>query len=136
MHVVCCFINLLSRELTVVCFLLNSYRLDKLLPVHYYQYIDSLFIQVPDCNYKDFSEQPPLISTCDTQRVRDLLDPWISKLEPFVLVGPEGSGKSLLLQTMFKLVNYILHLTTLCFLNHGFKSSFNSITIVCVLVIA
>ena len=35
--------------------------------------LETYQLQVPDCNYKDFVERPPLVSTCDTQRVQVLL---------------------------------------------------------------
>ena len=107
------------HNLDVRCepFLSHLLHLTSVLLLHSSSISEMCALQVPDCQYKDFSEQPPLISTCDTQRVRDLLNPWISRSEPFVLVGPEGSGKGLLLQTMFKSVYFILHLILLFSIN-------------------
>lgn len=45
---------------------------------------------------------PPIINTVDVQRNRDLVKPWLKSMEPFILVGPEGCGKSLLLSNSFK----------------------------------
>lgn len=42
----------------------------------------------------------PLIETVSVQRVKDTLAPWIDRMEPFALVGPEGSGKTMLIQTI------------------------------------
>ena len=43
-------------------------------------------------------------SAVDIQRNRDLIKPWLDNCEPFIVVGPEGCGKTLLLTSMFKLV--------------------------------
>ena len=45
---------------------------------------------------------PPLISTQDVQRHAHLIEPWLQHMEPFILVGPEGCGKTLLLEHRFK----------------------------------
>ena len=45
---------------------------------------------------------PPLIFTQDVQRYGHLIEPWLRDLEPFILVGPEGCGKTLLLEHRFK----------------------------------
>ena len=45
---------------------------------------------------------PGLVRTIDVQRNEAVIQPWLDNLEPFILVGPEGCGKSLLLTNMFK----------------------------------
>ena len=52
--------------------------------------LQTYHLQVPDCCHRDFTEMPPLIDTCDTQRVEEILEQWIEHSEPFILVGPEG----------------------------------------------
>ena len=44
---------------------------------------------------------PPLIWTQDVQRHSHLIEPWLASMEPFILVGPEGCGKTLLLEHSF-----------------------------------
>ena len=44
---------------------------------------------------------PPLVLTQDVQRHSHLIEPWLRDMEPFILVGPEGCGKSLLLEHCF-----------------------------------
>lgn len=45
---------------------------------------------------------PPLVRTVDVQRNEAILKPWLVAAEPVILVGPEGSGKNLLLTNLFK----------------------------------
>lgn len=42
-----------------------------------------------------------ILLTASIQRNADLVRGWLSKMEPFILVGPEGAGKSLLLNYLF-----------------------------------
>ena len=44
---------------------------------------------------------PPLILTQDVQRYSHLIEPWLRDLDPFIIAGPEGCGKSLLLEHLF-----------------------------------
>lgn len=44
---------------------------------------------------------PPVVQTVDVQRNRDMIMPWLQRREPFLLVGPEGSGRTLLLEDCF-----------------------------------
>nr|XP_023648221.1 cytoplasmic dynein 2 heavy chain 1 isoform X1 [Paramormyrops kingsleyae]XP_023648222.1 cytoplasmic dynein 2 heavy chain 1 isoform X1 [Paramormyrops kingsleyae] len=48
-------------------------------------------------------QAPPLIQTPDTQRGLDCFWPWLqsNSRQPFLLVGPEGCGKSMLLRQAF-----------------------------------
>lgn len=48
------------------------------------------------------AQSPPIIRTVDVQRNEALIQPWLDSMKPFILVGPEGCGKSLLLLNMFK----------------------------------
>uniref|UniRef100_A0A7S0W0F2 Cytoplasmic dynein 2 heavy chain 1 n=2 Tax=Hemiselmis TaxID=77924 RepID=A0A7S0W0F2_9CRYP len=43
----------------------------------------------------------PVIKTVDLFKNFDLIGPWLDNNEPFLLVGPEGSGKSMLLRHAF-----------------------------------
>jgi dynein heavy chain 2 len=45
---------------------------------------------------------PPVVQTVDVQRNRDLVMPWLEHMEPTIVVGPEGCGKTLLLTQCFK----------------------------------
>lgn len=47
-------------------------------------------------------QNPPMIHTVDIQRNMAMIKPWLTKQQPFILVGPEGCGKTLLLTNMFK----------------------------------
>jgi dynein heavy chain 2 len=42
--------------------------------------------------------KPPVVNTIDMQRNSAVIHPWLANNEPFILVGPEGAGKSLLLE--------------------------------------
>uniref|UniRef100_A0A7S1KLM8 Cytoplasmic dynein 2 heavy chain 1 n=1 Tax=Percolomonas cosmopolitus TaxID=63605 RepID=A0A7S1KLM8_9EUKA len=44
----------------------------------------------------------PMIPTVDVQRARDIVMPWLRHKEPFILIGPEGAGKKMLLNNCFK----------------------------------
>ena len=46
-------------------------------------------------------ENPPMVLTIGAQRDSQLITKWVDSNEPFVLVGPEGCGKSLLLNSVF-----------------------------------
>ncbi|KAG8470560.1 hypothetical protein KFE25_008981 [Diacronema lutheri] len=43
----------------------------------------------------------PMVRTADVQRDTAMVMPWIERMEPFILVGPEGCGKSMLLAHAF-----------------------------------
>ncbi|RLN86865.1 hypothetical protein BBJ28_00018703, partial [Nothophytophthora sp. Chile5] len=43
-----------------------------------------------------------VVPTVNVQRGLRLLEPWVEKMEPFILVGPEGSGKNMLIRQAFK----------------------------------
>ena len=42
-----------------------------------------------------------MVRTPGVQSDEDMLSPWLSRSEPFVLVGPEGAGKNMLLSRLF-----------------------------------
>ncbi|KAL4440929.1 hypothetical protein ABPG74_009342 [Tetrahymena malaccensis] len=62
-----------------------------------------LSILSQDISLSDFadSEEPPIIQTIGLQRDFEFLKPWIINCEPFIVCGPEGSGKSLLIRAAF-----------------------------------
>lgn len=43
-----------------------------------------------------------VVPTVSVQRGLKLIEPWVEKMEPFILVGPEGSGKNMLIRQAFK----------------------------------
>jgi dynein heavy chain 2 len=47
-------------------------------------------------------QNPPLINTVGMQRNRAILEPWLKHSQPFIVVGPEGCGKTLLLLNAFR----------------------------------
>jgi len=53
---------------------------------------------------QDFADptNPPLVRTKGIQRDMDLFKGWLEAGDPFILVGPEGCGKSLMLRNAFK----------------------------------
>ncbi len=44
-------------------------------------------------------EEPQAINTVGIQRDLKILEAWLSQLQPLLIVGPEGCGKSLLVRT-------------------------------------
>ncbi|KAL3893829.1 MAG: hypothetical protein SGPRY_013984, partial [Prymnesium sp.] len=46
-------------------------------------------------------EEGPMVRTAAIQRDEMMLAPWMASMEPFILVGPEGCGKHMLLTKMF-----------------------------------
>ncbi|KAJ3390612.1 Cytoplasmic dynein 2 heavy chain 1 [Lobulomyces angularis] len=66
---------------------LTEYQLK--LPKH----LEQSSIQDPD--------RLPVIETLDVQQVLDIIGPWIHEGESFVLVGPEGCGKHMILRHCF-----------------------------------
>lgn len=36
----------------------------------------------------------PLVKTADVKRILDHIHPWLEKQESFILIGPEGCGKT------------------------------------------
>ncbi|KAI8844037.1 dynein heavy chain and region D6 of dynein motor-domain-containing protein [Chytriomyces cf. hyalinus JEL632] len=46
----------------------------------------------------------PVVENIDVQRAMDTIMPWLANAEPFILVGPEGAGKHMILRHCFKIV--------------------------------
>ena len=63
----------------------------------------ALLASPPEFSAADFTddEEPPALRTVGLQRDLEVLNPWIVNCEPFIVVGPEGCGKSLLIRTAF-----------------------------------
>lgn len=47
-------------------------------------------------------ETGKIIDTVSVQRAAAMIRPWIEHMEPFILVGPEGCGKSMLISHMVR----------------------------------
>eukprot|EP00966_Prymnesium_polylepis_P129788 3001445-Prymnesium_polylepis.1 len=47
------------------------------------------------------SDEGPMVRTAAVQRDEMMLMPWMTNMEPFILVGPEGCGKNMLLSKLF-----------------------------------
>ncbi|DBA00111.1 TPA: hypothetical protein N0F65_000402 [Lagenidium giganteum] len=43
-----------------------------------------------------------VVPTVSVQRGLKIIEPWVDKMEPFILVGPEGAGKNMLIRQAFK----------------------------------
>ncbi|KAL9646809.1 hypothetical protein ABK040_013671 [Willaertia magna] len=72
---------------------------------YYYSREDSCYTQYVydsslELNFENISNNP-IIRTVDVQRIEDIVFPWLENMEPFILCGPEGAGKSMLLENMF-----------------------------------
>ena len=63
----------------------------------------AITMQPNDLNLSHFmdSNEPPIVYTSGLIRDLEILKPWVQKCEPFIVVGPEGSGKNLLIRTAF-----------------------------------
>ena len=60
-----------------------------------------LINQLKPSDFLDINE-PPLVRTIGAQRDLDLIKSWVHNGDPFVLVGPEGCGKNLLIRNAFE----------------------------------
>lgn len=47
-------------------------------------------------------ESPPIVKTVNIQRDINLIKPWLDQGDSFILVGPEGSGKNLMIRYLIK----------------------------------
>jgi dynein heavy chain 2 len=45
------------------------------------------------------SNSPPYINIIELQRNKFIVGQWVSNCEPFIIVGPEGSGKNLIMKS-------------------------------------
>lgn len=43
-----------------------------------------------------------VVPTVSVQRGLKIIEPWVDQMDPFILVGPEGSGKNMLIRQAFK----------------------------------
>lgn len=43
-----------------------------------------------------------VVPTISVQRTLDMIQPWIEQFEPFILVGPEGCGKNMIIREAFR----------------------------------
>lgn len=66
----------------------------------------SITMRPNDLNLSNFSDynEPPIVYTAGLIRDLEVLKPWVQKCEPFIVVGPEGCGKNLLIRTAFDLL--------------------------------
>ncbi len=64
------------------------------------------FVQDPKSDVKidDLKnpESPPIVRTINIQRDINLIKPWLDQGDSFILVGPEGSGKNLMIRNLIK----------------------------------
>lgn len=49
---------------------------------------------------KDWTDA--VVPTISVQRTLDMIQPWITQFQPFVLVGPEGCGKNMIIRDAFR----------------------------------
>ena len=47
-------------------------------------------------------ESPPIIKTINIQRDIAMIKPWLDSGDSFILVGPEGCGKGLVIKNLIK----------------------------------
>ncbi len=47
-------------------------------------------------------EAPPIVRTVNIQRDINMIKPWLDSGDSFILVGPEGSGKNLMIRNLIK----------------------------------
>lgn len=47
-------------------------------------------------------EAPPIVSTVNIQRDIAMIKPWLEQGDSFILVGPEGCGKNLIIRNLIK----------------------------------
>ena len=47
-------------------------------------------------------EMPPIVQTVSIQRDLAMIQPWLEQGDSFILVGPEGCGKNLMIRNYIK----------------------------------
>lgn len=47
-------------------------------------------------------ENPPIVHTLNVQRDIAMIKPWLDQGDSFILVGPEGCGKNLIISNLIK----------------------------------
>ena len=74
---------------------------------------------------EDFSDpfEPPIVRTVGIQRDMETFKTWLENGNPFIVVGPEGCGKNLMLKSAFKL----LKSTQVAVLNCNAQTSANHV---------
>jgi len=65
--------------------------------------LDTSTAQLDAEEIKQLMGLPPVL-TVDVQKNMDLVTKWVQDMEPFLLVGPEGSGKNLMMNYIFSSV--------------------------------
>ncbi|KAJ3344816.1 Cytoplasmic dynein 2 heavy chain 1 [Entophlyctis luteolus] len=64
--------------------------------------------QIPEYSHQQISFDAgsvPVIETIDVQRTMDTIIPWLKEENPFLVIGPEGAGKNMILTHCFKRAN-------------------------------
>ena len=56
----------------------------------------------------------PVIETVSVQRTVDIIMPWLKNQDPFIFVGPEGSGKQMILRQCFNKLHSVNVVTIHC----------------------
>jgi dynein heavy chain 2 len=79
----------------------------KLVP---YSLRESGVIALEDISFR----APPVVHTIDVQRNRDQIMPWLQDMRPFLLVGPDGCGRTLLLEESFRALKHATVATIHC----------------------
>ena len=64
-------------------------------------YIPAQGVMSDDFTLRDIGDKA-VIRTVSVQRTLSMLQPWIKNCEPFILVGPEGCGKSMIITHAFR----------------------------------
>lgn len=59
--------------------------------------------ELEESHFSDVQE-PPVVMTVGHQRDLQMLASWIQHGDPFIVVGDEGCGKNLLIQSAFKIL--------------------------------
>ena len=55
-------------------------------------------------DFSDSIEETPAIYTIGLQRDIEIIRPWIQNCHPFIVCGPEGCGKSLVIKSAFEVL--------------------------------
>ena len=56
-------------------------------------------VTIDDLKNPDF---PPIVHTAGVQRDLSMIKPWLEQGDSFILVGPEGCGKNLIIGNLIK----------------------------------
>ncbi|EFC42807.1 cytoplasmic dynein [Naegleria gruberi] len=93
----------LAKDIYTLC---SESSLDLRRPLdYYYSKHDSCYTQYSFTDSEEITyeslQNSPMIRTVDIQRTTDIIYPWLHNMEPFILAGPEGAGKGMLLENLF-----------------------------------